>query len=331
MRRVLVSDSSFENLRLKQYEWALFGVGVESRCDYIAKRLIAAGKTVKHILVLVFPDCSEKMRTSFEKSLHDLKGDVVFKQMASDASSNVEGLLDSVIGSGEVPNIIIDYSVMSRAWYSAILFWFYKKITDQQTTQLSLLYACGQYTNEIASKDVSIKAISAVPGCAGTVFRLAPTSVAFGLGFYGYASLCASEQLEPDNIYTVSTEEDPVHGFHVDMQPGNRELIQRAEKNFKIPLGSVVTAYQCFMNIAMTCYARNEEVILVPMGPKPHVLAATLASLSDRRICTLRVQHQKYNSDINPSGKIVVTDVSFIDVPNSHGKDGELGSLSCCV
>lgn len=313
MRRVLVSDVPFEKLDSNQYDWAIFGIGVESRCDFILKKMNAAGIKAKRILVLAFPDFSLKLKSRFLVSAKRMGCEVVFQEQSSDSLDGIDALLERTIGSSDSSNVLIDYSVMSRIWYSAILFWFYRNIKDCRSLKLSMVYACGKYTKEIASKKVSIKTISAVPGCAGAVFRLTPTAVVFGLGFYGYASLCVSEQLEPDKIFTVSTIENPVRGFSVENQPGNKELISPAEKSFKIPLESVRAAYQCFMDVAMTCYARDEEVILVPMGPKPHVLAATLASLSDRRICTLRVRHDQYLSDIAPSGKIIATRVSFVD------------------
>lgn len=316
MRRVLVTDTSLEELHSSQHDLAIFGVGVESRCDFVLKRMHATGMKTGRILLLVFDDCSQSLKARVEALASRMGCDVVVESMSSDSLEGVDDLLDRVIGRDIPSSVLIDYSAMSRVWYSAMLFWFYRNVKDCQDLQLSMLYACGKYTKEIASKEVSIKTISAVPGCAGAVFRLTPTSVVFGLGFYGYASLCVSEQLEPDKIFTVSTIENPVRGFSVDEQPGNKELILPAEKNFKVPLESVRAAYQCFMDVSITCYARNEEVILVPMGPKPHVLAATLASLSDRRICTLRVRHDQYKSDIRPSGKIVATRVSFVDVPD---------------
>lgn len=316
MRRVLVSDVSFDKISLPKYDLAVFGIGVESRCDFVLGKMVEYGIKVRRMLVLAFHDFAPELKARFLTLAKQMNCEIIFEIMSSDSFGDVDNLLDRTIGHGCPSDVLVDYSTMSRVWYSALLFWFYRNAKDCRSLRLDMLYACGKYTKEVASKEVSIKAISAVPGCSGSVFRLAPTAVVFGLGFYGYASLCAAEQLEPDKIFTVSTIENPVRGFSVEDQPGNKELILPAEKNFKIPLESVATAYQCFMNVAMTCYARNEEVILVPMGPKPHVLAATLASLSDRRICTLRVRHNQYQSDIAPSEKLVATRVSFVDVPD---------------
>ena len=73
-------------------------------------------------------------------------------------------------------------------------------------------------------------------------------------------------------------------------------------------------AYRCFADIANRHLAKGEAVILVPMGPKPHVLASILVSLSNRSVCSLRVRHNQYKSDIAATGEVLMTRVRFVDI-----------------
>ena len=328
MRRVKISDVSFEDVIDAKYDWLIVGVGVESRCDYISKCLQKTGTTVRNVLAFCFPDVENtsrgriikgKVKRSLEKVCIRPRN-VHIVEIASDASDEVYSQLNKWIRSQDGNSLFVDYSAMSRVWYTSILLWLYHGVRVCESLKMVLAYAEGKYSKTIAHKDVAIQEIKAVPGCEGVIYRQAPTSVVFGLGFYGYASLCACEQLEPDKIYTLMTTDKPVRGFDIEEQDGNKEMIRRSGNDvYKVPLISLESTYRCLIKIAAQCHAEGNDVILVPMGPKPHVLASVLVSLSDRRVCTMRVRHSRYDSDIKQTGRIVTTKVSFVDVGVADG------------
>ena len=316
MQQVEITDIPFDaKLNDCQYDWFVFGVGVESRTEFVLDRLSQKKIIAERTLVLMFPDVAEtprgdliinKISKTFQK--------VEVKIVETNSQVAIWKLLRTYFLEKRGTKILVDYSSMSRAWYAAMLFWFWENSNSHADLRLDFLYAEGKYTKEIAEKDVVIKDIEIVPGCVGAMFRHAKTVTVFGLGFYGYMSLCACEQVEPDILYTFSTIENPIEDFVIEERAGNRELVERAAKSFRLSVCSVASAYRCLSEIATVHLNRGDEVILAPMGPKPHVLASILVSLANRNVCTLRVRHEKYVSDVKPSGRIILTRVKFVSV-----------------
>lgn len=315
MRRIILSDMICKDVWASQYDWFIVGVGAESRSCCIVDQLVKHSVNVKNALLLCYPDVKPRVRKRILDFVSRLCGRNVFvMEMQSDAYDGVYKILNSKIAVRDVQNVLVDYSGMSRVWYAAMLSWFYRRCPENPTVQLSFLYAEGKYTKDFAQKDVVIEEIRAVPGCEGEIYRRSPTSLAMGLGFRGYTSLCVCDQLEPDDIYTFVTNENPLKQYPIERQEGNQELMKRASRHFKIPLESVVSAYRCMSEIAATERINGHGLIIVPMGPKPHVLAAVLVGLSNHEVCVMRVRHNHYLDDVKPNGRVVATRIKFIDV-----------------
>lgn len=316
MQQVEITDISFDTeVKSVCYDWYIVGVGFESRTEYILDKLSNAGVTALHVLVLFFPDVKGTEReVKICKMLKSFSPLVDVETVGTNSQFAIWKLMrERFLVSGST-RILIDYSSMSRAWYAAMLLWFGENSRIHSGCQLDFLYALGKYSKEYAEKEVVIDDIETVPGCAGEMFRHARTVAVFGLGFYGYMSLCACEQIEPDVLYSFSTTENPIEEFCIEDRAGNRELVERASKSFKLSVTSVAAAYRCLSEISTIHLNNGDEVILVPMGPKPHVLASVLVSLANRRVCTLRVRHKQYKSDVEPLGPIIATRIKFVSI-----------------
>lgn len=313
MKRIEIIDGTAEDAFSKTYDCFIVGIGNESRIDFVLKQLIDKKVKIGKVLALCYSNVHDQRRSVVAEQLKKFpKGSVVEETVESDDEQKVYELLRNNFPQAGKVSVIIDYSSMSRVWYAAIILWFRESRVLQPF--LTFIYSEGVYTDEIAKKEVVIGDIRTVPGCEGEAYKHGRTASILGLGFYGYMSLCVCEQMEPDIIYTILTPENPVDGFDIANQEGNKELISRATDCFRVPLLSVESAYRCMMDIATQHLSENDEVTIVPMGPKPHVLAAILAALTDQRICTLRVKHDDYEEDIQPSGAIISTEVKFIEL-----------------
>ncbi len=316
MQQIEITDLAFDaEIKSVCYDWYIVGVGFESRTEYVLDRLHNADVTALHALVLIFPDVNGSEREGkICKIIESVFPQVDVETVGTNSQFAIWKLLRERFQAPGSTRILVDYSSMSRAWYAAILSWFWENSRMHLRCQLDFLYALGKYSKEFAEKEVVIDDIEIVPGCAGEMFRHARTVAVFGLGFYGYMSLCACEQIEPDVLYTFSTTENPIAEFVIEDRAGNRELVQRASKSFKLSVTSVASAYRCLSEISTIHLNKRDEVILAPMGPKPHVLASVLVSLANRRVCTLRVRHEQYKSDVEALGPIIATRINFVTI-----------------
>lgn len=316
MRRIDISDVVVEDVWTSQYDLLIVGVGAESRSCCVIEQLRDHSTGLKKVLLFCYPDAKVEVRNRVHNIVNGLVGLDGMREfeVKSDAYYEVFRVLSEEILKSNVTNVMVDYSGMSRVWYASVLSWFYRSYPKNLSVQLTFLYAEGKYTKKFAQKDVVIKETRAVPGCEGTIYRQSPTSLVLGLGFWGYTSLCVCDQLEPDNIYTFVTNENPLKSYPIERQEGNQELIKRASCHFRVPLESVVSAYRCMSEVAAAERINGHELIIVPMGPKTHVLAAILVALSNYEVCVMRVRHNHYLDDVKPNGKFVATRVKFIDV-----------------
>ena len=75
-----------------------------------------------------------------------------------------------------------------------------------------------------------------------------------------------------------------------------------------LPLVSVEAAYR---NLAETIapHRPDGEITLVPMGPKPHVLASIIVAIRFPEVACLRVTSSSGRVDVFPTGDIVATRV----------------------
>ena len=64
MRRVNIEDITFSDIENGQYNWLIVGVGVESRWDFVAKKLIAQNKTVHNVLAFCFTDIKQNYKSN---------------------------------------------------------------------------------------------------------------------------------------------------------------------------------------------------------------------------------------------------------------------------
>ena len=319
-RSIRVCDTSFTTIKDKTYDCLILAVGAESRCCHVVKSLYGGNNCkVAQIIVLRYPDVDDREYQKIKKNLSGIchnKPDICEMKLASDSYEGIYDILNERVNRAgrRALSIAIDYSCMSRVWYAALLYWYYLKFRQSDLLCFTFFYAKGQYTNDIATKDVIIKEIRAVPGCVGCSSRQANTAAIFCLGFYGYMSLCVYDELEPNEIYTILTSEKPLREYPIEDQPGNKELIDRSTRSMKISVGSVEGAFRQMMEIAKYRQLKGENVTIVPMGPKPHILASILVALANHDVCVMRVRHDQYTSDVTPAGEIIATEVKFVDI-----------------
>src|SRR5207249_4264430 len=94
-------------------------------------------------------------------------------------------------------------------------------------------------------------------------------------------------------------------------QAANAELIKHSKRTLQLPLFSVE---RTFVHLAELIAPHRDggDVTLVPMGPKPHVLAAILLAMRFEEISCLRVSGRRSKAEgVGTTGAIVATRVSF--------------------
>jgi len=203
-------------------------------------------------------------------------------------------------------HILLDYSSMSRLWYAAVLNWA-RFASSGRDVIIDFVYAMGKYDDE--KQPMVIRDMASIPGCEGRAYRLRESVAVFGLGFHGLAALCVLDRLEADTVYAFLASPGSTKEYVEKTMEVNKDLINshKTKALLKLPLASIEACYRQLAEI-IAPHRLDGEITLVPMGPKPHVLASILVAIRFKEVACLRVSGDP-PQDVKPTGEIVATRV----------------------
>lgn len=286
MRLYDVKDLNVQNVGQYHYDLAIFASGYEERCSAIPQ-LLNPSKMV-NVVVLGFTE----ENTDEQRLLNDNYFTTTWVEKITLSSSNddreIYNILNTVFNNAynkRAIHILVDYSSMSRLWYAGVLNWakFFSKVDE---IRIDMLYAPGVHREKISP--MVINDILSIPGCEGSATSLFQSIAVFGLGFDSYAALCVLDRIEPDCYYTFLASPTIFPDYPEIVLRKNDDLIRSAKNTLSLPLFSVEQTYNALGEI-VSLHKDEADIIFVPMGPKPHVLASVLLAMKFREITCLRV------------------------------------------
>ncbi|MEI6757551.1 MAG: hypothetical protein WCK85_06835 [Chlorobium sp.] len=300
-----VLDIEFVTVCETKYDVAFFASGYEQRCIHVPG-LINPCKVVNPI---VFGFIEEPFMEN------RLKNDVFFSDywgcepisMSADDEKPIYDCLHRYTQSLSGPiHILIDYSSMSRLWYAAVLNWARFAMPDKDVI-IDFVYAMGSYAEE--KQPMVIRGMVSIPGCEGRAFRLRESIAVFGLGFHGLAALCVLDRLEADIVYVFLASPGSTEEYVTTTLKANKDLIDnhKTKQVIELPLASLEACYRLLAEI-IAPHRLDGEITLVPMGPKPHILASILVAMRFPEVACLRVSGDP-PQDVKPTGEIVASRV----------------------
>lgn len=317
-----VQDTTFSRVSEEEFDLAIFASGFEPRSVHVASKLTA---TVGATIVLGFKELPEDESR--------VANDLYFTERSQAPVTNAAGddgpiysLLTRALGGVDRRGIriLVDYSSMSRVWYAAILNWArYARHLDSVT--VTLLYSVGEHREPVTP--LRITEIVSIPGCEGSSTPLVQSVAIFGLGFDGVGPLCVLDQLEPDVVYAYLASPSMFKDYPIITRKHNRELIDHhARSTFGLPLDSVEQTFRQLTEI-ISPHRISSDITIVPMGPKPHVLAAILLAMRFEEVGCLRVVGQRSHQErVTAQGPVLATEVEFRPrwSADATAKSGEL-------
>jgi hypothetical protein len=198
----------------------------------------------------------------------------------------------------------VDYSSMPRAWYCGA---FRTILTHlPRSGRLYMWYSGGKYgREEFPTAGVSdIRLFCGYP----TINPPARTHI-IGLGFDRIRASAIFRVLDPQSLVCFYGSPSSGHEYASRVRDDNRDLLAAAQREFFVPVGDFARAFALIADVVRE-YRRLGDVIIVPDGPKPLVLASSLIPdfLDLRGIVSLHVRRRKDESskglDIPASGDV---------------------------
>jgi hypothetical protein len=303
-----IADVSFLESLSVERDLGIFASGYESRSTHVARKL--HGQKDSKNLVFGFVEESSGVKRKANDEYYKKKFGSKIIAVSGEDEEPIYRAIDGVLErSTKRLSILVDYSSMSRLWYTAILNWARFR-SYEQPIQIDFAYSPGRYEGKY--RPMVISGWVSLPGCEGRISRFGKSIAVFGLGFHGDAAMCMLDRLEADNVYTVRAEPGSSREIVTRTLKSNKNLLEshKTAANLKFPLDSVT---ECFRDLAeiLAPYRSHGNVTLVPMGPKPHILASILLAMRFPEMACIRVNGTPDPSDVTPTGPVYVTRVIF--------------------
>lgn len=304
-----VVDRKYESLRTEEYDVAVFASGYEERCTFVPKQF--AGLRISYPLVLGF----KELQNAEPRKEHDIYYRECWESEPHITSAGddftIQRLLNDVVPKQGVPRrILVDCSSMSRLWYAGLLNWA-RYGTGGKDIQIDFLYALGRY-EDADGLPIVIEDMVSIPGCEGGPLRSRRSVAIFGLGFNAWATLSVLERLEADEVFAYLAAPGAVASYPQLVRSLNRDFLAEPQVKkpiLELPLRSVETCYR-YLSEIVSPYRARDSVILVPMGPKPHVLASILVAMRFPEVSCMRVSMTRARPEkVQPTGEVVAATV----------------------
>lgn len=302
---VLLSDLSVEDTVCSEYDSVIYASGFESRCTYYARKYHNKTNPTQ---VFGFKESFE-LRTRKESDIYFTEELGVEPEISmGDDDIEILSYLNRLNVSAENVRLLIDYTSMSRYWYGAILNWA-RFTTKYKSISLDFVYTLGEYSR--SDENMVIKDIEVLPGFEGFGGGRKKSVAIFGLGFEGDAALSVYDRLEPDVLYTYFSEPAATEAAHKKVRSVNKELRSHSKLCVGLPVRSVVQTVRGLGELLLP-HASNSRITLVPMGPKPHILASLIEGIKNKNTTCLRVSGRAEKcKDVKAIGEVVATRLIF--------------------
>jgi hypothetical protein len=200
---------------------------------------------------------------------------------------------------------------MSRSLYLCLL------SLVEEVERIVFVYAIGDYSGVPSQYPVSVLGdIRSVPGLEGYGFPARPKVYVIGLGYDGIGTKALVDRLEADRLVVFWTDPGADSSAAQTVCVANEMVIGQSMAQFRTDLRDVAGTVRILRRIALETRS-SEKLVLVPVGPKPHVLASGILAAGCRHATLLApyLGVDRGGADpprILPNGQMVVTVVRTV-------------------
>lgn len=309
--KIKLQDISRSELVGTQYDFIFIGLGYEPRCTYVSRLLDE--NNVKHAVLFSFAESRDNK--SRLNSLDDL-----IKKWGAKATlielehSNIHAVyqeVNNLIGTNndKEVTILVDYSSMSRNWYSAILN-YCLRVYDSKLI-IDLVYSSAEYPINEDFFNFELGDVKILPGCEGSSITKMKKCAIFMLGFDNVGPQSFFNLLEPEITFGVIASPGALPDYEKTALSINQEFIdhQLSEgKNLlRLPISSVATTFEQLCQLIQPL-RQNHNITIIQFGPKPHIIASTLAGIFFENVSCIYSEYSRSKPfDVIANGELVIT------------------------
>jgi len=304
-----VVDLAMPDIERSHYDMAIFCTGFESRCTFFAEQIAKQGIRTRMTSVIGFAeDRADPQRLKNDARMKALLGTEQTIVSGSSDQPLYEVLFGVQSQESDTLRILLDITSMSRVWYSAVLNWS-RFASSNHRVEVDIVYCVAEYEEDYPHRVIS--SISAIPGCEGYPDPRGEVIAIFGLGLDGLSPLAVLDDLEPDDILGFAAARDGQRVLDARTQEANQGLLDLFRDCLIFPLLSVQQTYAGLLEI-VSPHVGNRNVVIIPLGPKSHVLSSILVSMKKPEVECLHIAGRSARKMYaQPTGEIAMARIVF--------------------
>jgi hypothetical protein len=297
-----------EQLQHKHFDAIITVSGYESRSTYLASKIDLS--IIRDKIVLAYNEMNHSLYRDYNDDRFKAM-DFIFHRVSSNDIGNLPGILDGICLNNRKKSldILIDYSSMSKIWYSGIINYFIELEEILSDVNLYFSYSPSEYSK---SRTTNIKYDFDSPLHVDR--DLKPLALVLGLGYEKGRSEELGRKIKSQATFAFYADPAVDQRFVKDVLENNQTLLKRIEHDqiIKYPLYDLNS-----INTSLTKLCVNlridHQLVLAPIGPKPFTLMCFILSARypDIKIWNVSSSFLDAPSDRKPHGEMLVYKVEF--------------------
>jgi hypothetical protein len=308
LKLINVQNSTISEIKDIDFEVGIFASGYESRATFVAREI--GLDRILHTLVLGFNE--------FEDNTVRKDNDLFYKEhntnivlISSAEEKRIYNELISIftkLDDIEYIRVLVDYTSMSRLWYSGIL--NFLRFQPKKNIQIYLTYSIGKYEKK-KLLDYTYSEISSLPSHEGSLSANVRTLLVLGVGYSPYLVKAVIEDIEPNStLGIVASSSDPKY------LPNNMDEIRAILDGdindwVQCPIQDLEYIFRTYAEIVSN-NLHERDILFLSLGPKIFTVASILVSQRFEYVtCLYLKQPRNPPIDIQPIGQIVCTQILY--------------------
>lgn len=301
------------NFQVERLDFFIASSGYESRANFQSEKFHSISQK-KYVLGFDVEkvDPTRKKNDQFFENAGFIYYEVSGENLISDLLNHILLDIETFISSDGLTHVYIDYSCMSRNWYSYLLYGF-TLLQNNHRFRFYFGYSHAKYVCNDGN-DTLNRIVKPLLGFCDLSVPSKPTALIVGMGNEANRVLGLKEYFDavPYLFYSDPSYNEK-YGEEVEEVNGSIIAETKSENVFKYPVNDLIYTEYILNNLCRTL-ENNYRIIIAPCGPKPFALLAMITSLKlDFPVEVWRISPGSKVSKIDrvPTGLISLLEVKF--------------------
>jgi hypothetical protein len=310
MELIFAHQVGFDQLKDRNFNYFIAASGYEDRCTYLIDNVYI---NTSHKIVLAFDDKKDFL---FREKNDRRFSDEGFTFIEESAGSNkkIFSLLKEICSKHqESISILIDYSCMSKVWYSGMLQYLISNESEIENLEVYFSYSSAKFSEPLEPR---LRPVFSPPASLmrSSIISSKPLALIFGLGYEKYLTQSIMDKLEYNIMYAFYSDPAFDSRYVESVIKNNRKILKRLppEHIIKYPIEDFRETDSLLTSLTMKLRL-DFRVSILPAGPKPFTLSSLLlaARYPDIEVWSIDSGHSSAAYNRNPAGEPMVCKVLF--------------------